>query len=217
MKKLITFLTIVSSLVSVHSCDLIDAATGKLGGNPSPMGAVGVTVTTSTAPISGVSNFTATVTTSNDGVSTYSGSATVNNPALSTLFTNIPGVTVNGSTVSTTNMQFKQTTKGLELLSGPTAGVIVNYDSSVGDKYPVGKTGAFREVMTKSTTDDYSYGFYLIKVLKVEEVVGGVKSTAGISKITYWANHKYGLVGVQFNFGDGTFAKFPVYTTSQND
>ncbi|PKP06750.1 MAG: hypothetical protein CVU10_04110 [Bacteroidetes bacterium HGW-Bacteroidetes-5] len=217
MKKLLTFLTILLLVASVHSCDLIDAATGKLGGTPSAMGAVGVTVTTSSSPISGVSNFTATVTTSNDGVSTYSGSATVTNSALSTLFTNIPGVSVNGSTVSTTNMQFKQTTKGLELLSGPTAGIIVNYDSNVGDKYPVGKTGAYREVMTKSTGDDYSYGFYLIKVLKVEEIVGGVKSAAGISKITYWANHKYGLVGVQFNFGDGTFAKFPVYTTAQND
>lgn len=217
MKRFNLFLFIIICLTFIQSCDLIDAATGKLGGTPSPMGAVGVTVTTSSTPISGVSNFTATVTTSNDGVSTYSGSATVTNTALITLFTNIPGVSVNGSNVSTSNMQFKQTTKGLELLSGPTAGVIVNYDSSVGAKYPVGKTGAYREVVSKSTADDYPYGFYNIKVMKIEEVVAGVKSTAGISKITYWANHKFGLVGVQFNFSDGTYAKFPVYTSSQND
>lgn len=217
MKKLFSSLFVLIYLASIQSCDLIDAATGKLGGSPSPMGAVGVTVSTSSVPISGVSNFTATVTTSNDGVSTYSGSATVTNAALITLFTNIPGVSVSGNNVSTSNMQFKQTTNGLELLSGPTAGVIVNYDSSVGAKYPVGKTGAFREVMTKSTTDDYPYGFYNIKVMKIEEVVAGVKSTAGISKITYWANHKFGLVGVQFNFSDGTYAKFPVYTSAQND
>ena len=61
-------------------------------------------------------------------------------------------------------MQFKQTTKGLELLSGPTAGVIVNYDSSAGAKYPIGNTGAYREVMSKSTTDDYPYGFITLRL-----------------------------------------------------
>jgi hypothetical protein len=54
-----------------------------------------------------------------------------------------------------------------------------------------------------------------IKVIEVEEIPSSLKST-GISKITYWANHRFGLVGVDFTFDDESTAAFPLYTSAEN-
>jgi hypothetical protein len=186
-----------------------------LGGDQSPMGNVGTTISSTSVQIAGVSNFNATVTALSNGISTYSGSATVANAALLNMLANVPEITIAGNVVSTTSFKFKNTTEGIQLLSGPTQGIWVDYNSSVGDTYPIGSTGKVRTVVSKSTTDDYYYGFYLIKVMQVEENTSFLKST-GINKITYWANHKFGLVGIQFSFTDGTSAQFPVYTSVTN-
>ncbi|MBS1912819.1 MAG: hypothetical protein JST22_12595 [Bacteroidetes bacterium] len=72
---------------------------------------------------------------------------------------------------------------------------IVKYAASVGDKYEFTNTEGIkitREVTYKSTTDDYQIGFMLIKVEKVEET----SDDPLVEKITYYANHKFGLVGV---------------------
>jgi hypothetical protein len=218
MKKMfVPFLSILL-LVLCLSCDFLKSNDpAKLGGDQSPMGAVGVKVSSTSAVIAGVSNFSGTVTALGSGISTYSGQATVDNVLLKNLVANIPGVTVTGNLVSTTSMQFKSTTEGIELMTGPGAGVLVNYNSSVGDTYPIGSTGNVRKVVSKTGVDDYSYGFMLIKVVKVEETPSYLKSTsAGITKITYVANHKFGLVGVIFTLDDGTSATFPIYTSTEN-
>ena len=72
--------------------------------------------------------------------------------------------------------------------------------------------GHKRKVVARSSEDDYSYGFFNIKVIKVEEDL----NMMGVSKITYWANHKFGLVGIEFKLDDNTTAKFPVYNTFEN-
>jgi hypothetical protein len=218
MKKMFVPSLSIFMVILCLSCDLLKSDdTAKLNGDQSPMGAVGVSVSSSSATLAGVSNFSASVTASEGGISTYSGQATVDNTLLKNLVSNIPGVTVNGNLVSTNNMQFKSTTDGLELMTGPGAGVLVNYNSSVGDTYPIGTTGSVREVVSKTGVDDYSYGFYLIKVVKVEETPSYLKSTsAGITKITYIANHKFGLVGVMFTLDDGTSVTFPIYTSTEN-
>lgn len=187
----------------------------KLNGDPSPMAAVGVTVSSSSAQISGVSNFQATVTTLNDGVSSYSGSATVTNQIIRDLFTNIPGITANGNKVTGTNIKFRQTTGGIELIDGSMAGILVKYDSKVGDTYPIGSTGKVRTVVSKTGVDDYPYGLMLIKTVQVEESSNLLKSS-GISKITYISNHRFGLVGFKVSLNDGTSANFPVYTSTEN-
>jgi hypothetical protein len=189
---------------------------GELNGDPSPMAEVGVTVSSSSADIAGVSNFQATVTASNDGVSTFSGSATVTNPVIRDLFTKIPGITANGNTVTGNDIKLRQTTEGFELLSGPSAGVLVKYGSEVGDTYPIGSTGKVRTVVSKTGKDDYPYGFMLIKTIQVEETSNKLKSS-GISKITYIANHRFGLVGFKVSLNDGTSVNFPVYTSAEND
>ena len=59
---------------------------------------------------------------------------------------------------------------------------------------------------------DYMWGFMLIKVIEVEEY----PSMEGVKKIQYWANHRFGLVGIRFTFDDESIAHFPVYISTDN-
>jgi hypothetical protein len=213
MKKLFVCLLSIPLVVLCISCTKDDPSV--LNGDQSVMGEVGATVESSSMEIAGVSNCYATVTALKGGVSSYSGSATVKSEILRNLVANIPGITIDGDKISATNMEFKLTKEGFECKSGPGAGVMVKYGSSVGDTYPIGKTGEVRTVVSKTGVDDYPYGFYLIKVIKVEETPKYLKS-GGVTKITYIANHKYGLVGVDVAFDDGTTAEFPIYTSGEN-
>ena len=220
MKKLVLLILGVTIMTLCFSCDKLfnkEDDPDVLSGDPSPMAEAGVEVSSSSAAIAGVSNFSATVTEFKDGISTYTGSATVTNPVIKNMVANFPGVTIDGNTVSIANMQMQQTTEGIKCLTGPGAGVIVNYNSSVGDTYPMGTTDKVRTVVSKTGVDDYSYGFYLIKTIQVESSPDGLKSATGVSKITYIANHKFGLVGVKVAFDDGTSSTFPVYSSAQND
>jgi len=218
MKKLFVFYILGLLFVLVQSCKKDSDSNVKIGGDPSTMSAVGTTVSSSGTAIAGVSNLTASVVSVSDDVSTYSGSGIVTNTTIKNIISSFPGVTVTGNNVSITGFKYKQTTDGIESYFELGPGIIVNYSSSVGDTYPVGDTGRTRTVVSKSTTDDYPYGIYNIKVMKVEEPIPTTKSTSslGVSKVTYWANHKFGLVGVQYDFVDGTTAKFPVYCSTTN-
>lgn len=72
---------------------------------------------------------------------------------------------------------------------------IVKYGWSVGDRNEFTNADGVkvtRTVTHKSTTDDYGIGFLLIKVIKVEQT----QEDPLFTKITYIANHKFGLVGV---------------------
>jgi hypothetical protein len=217
--KYLSLLTFgISCVVLCQSCDLLkkDDPT-VLGGDQSPMGNVGVTVTSSTVAVAGAGNFSASVTSLSGGVSNYTAQATVTNTLLKNQLTNYPGITVNGNIVSISNLQIESTTNGIRCVSGPGAGILVRYDSSVGDTYPIGSTGKVRTVVSNTGVDDYPYGMFLIKTIQVESDPSILKSTsAGVTKITYIANHKFGLVGVKVAFDDGTSATFPVYTSTQN-
>jgi len=217
MKKLFVSLFGITLIVLCMSCeDLFNKDDpGTLGGDQSAIGEVGAVTESSSAEIAGVSNFSAEVIALKSGVSTYSGTATVKNDILKNLVANIPGITIVGDKVTTSGMDFKVTKEGVELKTGPGAGIWVKYDSNVGDTYPIGSTGKVRTVVAKTGLDDYPYGFMLIKVIQVEENPNYLKS-GGISKITYVANHKFGLVGVKFTLDDGTAATFPIYNSAEN-
>jgi hypothetical protein len=215
MKKCFPIFCCAILLAMCCSCDKLKDDPGTLSGDVSPMSAQGVTVASTSVEIAGVSNFSAVVTSLQNGVSTYSGQATVTNQFLKNLLSNIPELKINGDQVSSDSIKFKQTTEGIEFLSGPSAGIWVKYGSAVGDTYPIGSTGKVRTVVEKTGQDDYPYGFFLIKVVKVEENPSYLKA-GGITKITYIANHKYGLVGVVFTFDDGTTANYPIYMSTQN-
>lgn len=219
MKNSLVFFLLCLLFVFVQSCDIdLGSKDNEIGGDQSTMSAVGTTVSSSGAAIAGVSNLSASVVSVADGVSTYSGTGKVTNSTIKNIISSLPGVAVNGDNVSVTGFKYKQTTEGIESYFELGPGVIVNYSSGVGDTYPVGDTGRTRTVVSKSTTDDYPYGLYNIKVLKVEEPIPTTKSTSGlgVTKVTYWANHKFGLVGIQYDFVDGTTAKFPIYCSTTN-
>lgn len=202
----------VALMLIMFSCTKNTDPIKDLPGEISPMGLVGNEVSSSSMTIAGVSSFEASVTSVEDGVSIYSGSAVVTNPTILNILSNAPECTVNGNTVTATGIEFKSTDKGISSVSGLDPGIIVKYDAKVGDTYPVEGTNAVREVVSRSETDDYPYGFFDIKVIKVEENTNKM----GVSKITYWANHRFGLVGIEFKFDDGTSAKFPVYNSAEN-
>jgi len=212
MKKVMLIFMMVN-LVFLNSCFKEDA--DELNGDQSPMGEVGVTVSSSSMEIAGASNIEAVVTNLKDGISTYSASATITNPVLKNLVANFPGVEVNGDVVSITNMKIQQTKEGIKSMSGNNMGVLVKYDSKVGDTYPIEGSSNVRTVVSKTGVDDYPYGFYLIKTIQVEQTNIGLKSS-GITKYTYIANHKFGMVGVKVDFDDGTSVTFPIYTGAEN-
>ncbi len=81
--------------------------------------------------------------------------------------------------------------------------VLVKYDANVGDKYTLDKsdgTQIVREVVRKSTTDDFYWGGMLIKTIDVEQS----SNIPGVTKIIYYTNHKFGLVAVKVVMEDGT-------------
>jgi hypothetical protein len=214
MKKNLTLFLLLLLLGALVSCKKSDSSS-SIGGDTSPMSQVGTNVYSSSMPISGVSGLSATVVSLSDGVSSYSGTGVVTNPMIKNILSSFPEITIDGDNVTATDFKFKQTVDGIESLVGIGPGIIVKYSSNVGDTYPVGSTGRTRTVTYKSTADDYSYGFLLIKVIQVEEPTPGLKSF-GIDKVTYWANHRFGLVGVQYDFTDGSSATFPVYCSTEN-
>ena len=213
MKNFLTLFVSLSFMLLCYSCE--KESDTKLTGDQSPMGEVGVTVSSSSVEIAGASNFNATVTNLEGGVSTYSASATVTNALLKNLVANFPGVTINGDEVSITGMEIQQTKEGIRSLTGPGAGILVKYSSSVGDTYPIGNTGEVRTVVSKTGVDDYPYGFFLIKTIQVEMNPMNLKS-GGVDKYTFVANHKFGLVGVKVTFDDQTEVTFPIYTSAEN-
>jgi hypothetical protein len=213
MKKILSFILILTA-ISLTSCDIIEEAIlgTTLGGEQSAIGQTGVTVTSSSAAINGVSNFQASVTSLSNGVSNYTGSATIANTSILNTLSNLPGVTVEGNTVTVTGVKFKSTTEGIESIYGFDPGILIKYSSSVGDEYNIVGSSNKRVVVAKSTTDDFYWGGMQIKVIKVEEPI----NRGGVRKITYFGNHKWGMVAIRFDFDDGTYSQFPIYNSANN-
>lgn len=78
---------------------------------------------------------------------------------------------------------------------------LVKYNAKVGDRYEfTDKEGNkyVRKVTKRSSDDDFPLGFWLIKVIVVEETIeeGPYKDILG--KLIFYTNHKFGLVGVEW-------------------
>jgi len=211
MKKTLLFLAAITAL-SFSSCDLIDDLTDSdsVDGDQSTMGEVGSEV--SAFDIPGVAGAKATVTSIKDGISTFSGEAKITDPALLNIISNIPEFTVVGDKVSVSGLKFQVTKEGVASKIDAFPGTLVKYDSKVGDKYTV-FPGVEREVISKSTDDDYPYGFMYIKVIKVEEPAGLIP---GVNKIVYVANHKFGIVGLELTLDDATTKSFSFSGNAEN-
>ena len=74
---------------------------------------------------------------------------------------------------------------------------IVKYDAEVGDTWNFTDSEGVvitRSVTYRSQTDDYPVAFWMLKIIKVEETR---EEDPLIERITYYTNHKYGLVGME--------------------
>lgn len=204
------FFSVLSVMLILPACnkDKLDT----IGGLQSPMGEVGETVSSSSGAISGVSSIAASVVSLENGVSSFTGSAVITNSTIKNILLNHPQTVVNGNNVTVSDIELKITTEGIESINGFEPGVIVKYDSEVGDSYTI-NGGGKRTVTSKSTDNDYYWGGMNIKVMQIEENT----NKFGVKKTIYWANHKFGLVGVEFTFDDNSTSKFPVYSSTQND
>lgn len=99
---------------------------------------------------------------------------------------------------------------------------LVDFDANVGDKweYNVGTETVVREVVYKSTDDDYLvWGLGLmIKVSQVEETIpDGITVMgypAGAKKILWTFNHKFGWIGAEVTKKDDTVLYFGLNDTN---
>jgi hypothetical protein len=91
--------------------------------------------------------------------------------------------------------------------------VLVKFDAKVGDKYTFTKsdgTVITREVVRKSTDDDWGWNFMMIKTIDVEQD----SRIPGVKKLIYITNHKFGIVAVQVVLEDGTISQVDLYPSA---
>lgn len=132
-----------------------------------------------------------------DGVSTIAGTFVTRDPHILKLVSNNPKYfTVEGNTVTVKGIKYKMTDKGIARYTGGKASTVVKYDAKVGDTYVNGG-----KVTHVSKSEDFAYALWNIKVIKVEQDKPDVN---GIEHLSYWANHKFGLVAVEATYSDGT-------------
>ncbi|WP_234567358.1 hypothetical protein [Rhodohalobacter sp. 614A] len=205
-------------MVSLSSCGIFGddskSATEPIGGDPTPMGAVGNTF--SVSGVSGVSNEVIEVTENSGGVSTIELTATITDPVILDAAQQLSFLEVNGNQVSGSK-KFRITDKGIQAYTvDGKPFTIVEYDGKVGDTYELKRSSSnlVRKVTHKSSDDDYSWSFFLIKTIQVEETG---QMMPGISKIKYIANHRFGLVGYEVYFEDGSQKKVSLFSDRYND
>ena len=203
---LVTFQFLLNS-----SCNLLEDD-DSLGGSQSPIGAVDNNFGIS--DVTGISNANAKVTKLDKDVSTITYTCTVDNANWLSLAPYIPGTVVNGKNVTSTGKVIL-TSEGIMNVYDEGNLILVKYDAKVGDSWSLkrGSKTITRTVTKKSETDDYSWGWLLIKTITVEETG---RDVPGVSKVIYETNHRFGLVGVTVFFEDGTSKKVGIFSDADN-
>jgi hypothetical protein len=135
-------------------------------------------------------------------------------PALAAINSFVPSTYKNAQGKIDTEVKYKMTSEGIQdFYYDNKPFTIAKFGCKVGDKYSIsrsdGKTST-RTVVSKSTTDDFPYGFMFIKTIGVEQNA----NTPGISKYSYHVNHKFGLVNVTIKLEDGSTASMNLYPTN---
>jgi hypothetical protein len=89
--------------------------------------------------------------------------------------------------------------------------VMIKYENGVGAEYKITNNKGqelVRRITEKTGIDEYPFGFLLIKTTLVEHIPPADNPV--FNKVTYRANHKFGLVDVEFELKDGTKAGFDI-------
>jgi hypothetical protein len=117
------------------------------------------------------------------------------------------------------DLTFKSTSEGIQDYNFFTKSgkfhTIAKFDAKVGDTYPIKNSDGVdivRTVTERTDQDDFPYGFYNIKTIKVEED----PQIPGIKNIVYRVNHKFGLVWFEIEMEDGSKASSYFYTDYTN-
>lgn len=107
------------------------------------------------------------------------------------------------------SLTFKSTSEGIQdynfFNKSGKYHTIAKFDAAVGDSYPLTKddgTKIERRVTERTNQDDFPFGFYNIKTIRVEED----PKIPGIKNITYRVNHRFGLVWFEIEMEDGSKA-----------
>ena len=205
-KKRFYLVWLAALLMLIVSCNKDEL--GDIGGDQSSIGEVGNIIDWNVGQF-GISNSSMRVTKLEDGVSTFQCSGATTNSTYIDLLEMVPTerfpgtVSISGNTV-TAEVNAKVTDEGAQVIfNDGTKLTLVNYGAKVGDKYSatVGGTTLENEVVEKSTDDDYLWmgGMYL-KVIRVKYT----SHSPGINYVIAIYNHKFGLVGLDVHFEDGT-------------
>ncbi len=221
MKSEILKLSLITAIavLLLMSCDILgggsdsSSATKPIGGNPTPIGEVGNTF--NVPAITGASNHSFQVVEQDGATSVIEFSASVTNPAILQVANYLNAFNVSGNEV-TGRLKFRITSKGVQTFtSDGTPFTLVEYDAKKGDRYRLkrsGKPDLVRTVVHKSSDNDFYWGFMMIRTIQIEET--GIASP-GVSKIKYYFNHRFGLVGMDVFFEDGS--EMLMWVFSEND
>jgi hypothetical protein len=203
---------LVLCLILLGSCTKYSIFGTKLGGTQSPIGEADNTFTTS--QLAGVSGLSGVITDVTDGITTISFSANISDSKLLQLVSGGSDVKVTGK-IATRVHKYRFTSEGIESVYDEGNLIMVRYSDNVGAKYTLkkGNNTITREVTSKSTTDDYFWGGLMIKTIEVEETG---RNIPGITKLKFVANHKFGLVGIEFFFEDGTTKTLWIFSYNTN-
>jgi len=222
MKKLLFFGVILFASVLFLSCDTTesDSDPNSLGGDTNvPISQVGNVISPGQVVINNHSYDLGgefEVISNNNGVATIQVNADLGNvPGLAAFNDFIPASMKDANGKINTTVQFKVTTEGMQdnMNVDGKLHTLVKYDANVGDTYKLttsnGKT-ITRTVTERTNQDDFPYGFYKIKTIKVEQD----SRVPGIRSFVYRLNHKFGLVFVEIKMEDGSSASLYLYSAN---
>lgn len=211
--KLVLASTLSVLLFSTYGCKKNDVPSGPndLGGETNiPLTEVGSTSSLYMS-VNGINLPTAemTVTTNDDGIVRYHAEMDLTGDPDSALYADlIPEEYKDENGMIVGDFEFKVTSEGWQdFFQSNKPWTIVKYDDGVGTEYPLTTDRGVelkRTVTEKTGEDDWPLGFYLIKTSKVEEENPPYMKEA--SKITYRANHRFGLVYIEIELKDGNTA-----------
>ncbi|MDZ7717322.1 MAG: hypothetical protein U5K72_00705 [Balneolaceae bacterium] len=223
MKRIMYFFMTTMVFIVLSSCGLLDgndddSGTSPLGGDPSPMAALGNEFSLYAAGL-GVSESNAVVTYQSDDIATITASGKVTDPMMKSILELSPTFEMESqsSDVYSGTIKIRLTSKGIQdIYEDGSPFTLINYGAKKGDTYKKkvnGKT-ITRKVTKVSKDDDYEYGFIYIKVIEVEETGNGIP---GVSKIKYVGNHLFGFVGMEIFFEDGSTKRATVISDNFNE
>lgn len=188
--------------ISLTACD---DSTAELRGDQSEFGEIGVRITSTNTPAI-LQGATAEITDLEDGVSVLSLTADFSEDDIETIQQRLPAY--DGKT--TFDAKYRVTTEGVQsVYDDGTSFTLVKYDAKVGDKYTLKRNGQtlVREVVQKSEEDDYLWNGWLLKTITVKETG---RAIPGFSNAKLVFNHRFGLVGYEMYFEDGSSEIIPI-------